>query len=94
MSSPRYETAKNPSSVVSVGVASGTLVASNPYRVWVKVKNTHATQAVSLNLGPEAAVLGEGIHLLAGEGDTIEGYTGIITAIGAGAATTVAITEL
>lgn len=94
MSAIRYDVAKNPSSVVSVDGASETLVAANSNRVWVKIKNTHASQVVSCNLGPEAAVAGEGLVLAAGEGDTIMHYTGIITAIGSGAATTVAVVEL
>jgi len=94
MSNPTTDTAFNPSSTVSVGVASGTLVAANPYRVEVYIKNVHATQAISLNLGTQAAVINEGIVLAAGEGIVIDTYKGAITAIATGAATTTAIAEI
>ena len=94
MAYPRRSTAKNPSSVASIGAASATLVAANRDRLELFLKNTHATQSVSLNLGTEAAVAGEGIVLAAGEGIAITSYSGAITAIGSGAATTVAIAEV
>ena len=85
--------AKNPASVVSIGTASAELVAVNEERIEVFIKNTHATQTVSLALGG-TAVAGSGIVLTAGQDIVISSFTGAINAIGSGAATTVAIAEV
>lgn len=85
--------AKNDASVVSIGTASAALVAENRNRIEVFIKNTHATQSVSLSLGG-TAVAGEGIVLAAGEGIVIDSFVGAINAIGSGAATTVAVAEV
>lgn len=85
--------AKNDGSTVTIGAASAALVAANPYRVEVFVKNTHASQTISLSLGG-TAVADEGIVLRAGEGIVIDSFKGAITAIGSGAGTTVAVAEV
>ena len=85
--------AKNPGSVVTVGTASAALVAENRERLEVFITNTHATQVVSLSLGG-TAVAGSGIVLAAGASIVITSFMGAINAIGSGAGTTIAVTEV
>lgn len=88
------DTAKQPGTAVSVGVASGVLVAANPDRVELTVCNDHATQIAYLRFGASAAVLNQGIRLGTGQVFTTSAYTGEIRAIATGAATPVTIVEV
>lgn len=91
---PHSDTAKNPGSTVSVGVADGALVASNPARLELTICNDHATQIVYLSLGG-TAVINSGIRLNAAGGSyTTNAYTGAVRAIASGATTGVTITEI
>ena len=85
--------AKNPGSTVTIGAASAALVPANRDRIEVFIKNTHATQSLSLSLGGTATV-GSGIVLAAGESAIIDSFVGAINAIGSGAGTTVAVAEV
>lgn len=95
MSIPGRTNAINDGSVVSIGAASATVAAASPSRTTLWIKNTHATQTLSLSLGG-TAVAGEGIHLAAGEGIVITGaeWKGAVNGIGSGAATTTAVAEV
>ena len=88
------DTANNAADAVSVGTSSGTLVAANPSRVAVYIVNDHASQIVYLALGATATA-NKGIRLSAAGGSVvISSYTGAISAIASGAATTVVFSEV
>lgn len=91
----RKSVADNPGSAVTCGAASVTVAAANPDRAEITIQNDHATQIIYLNLGPEAAVLNEGIRLNAAGGSwTSQAYTGQITGIATGATTPALVTEV
>jgi hypothetical protein len=87
--------ADQPSTAVACGAASVTVAAANPDRAEITIQNDHATQIIYLNLGPQAAVLNEGIRLNAAGGSwTSQAYTGQITGIATGATTPALVTEV
>lgn len=86
-------TAKTGAGTASIGAASTQLAAANVDRRELWVKNTHATQTLSLGLGV-TAVANAGIVLAAGETAILTEWAGIVNAIGSGAATTVAFAEI
>jgi hypothetical protein len=89
------------SGTVSVGAASGTVVAANISRRELTIVNDHATQIVYLALNitdgstVPTAVLNSGIRLNAAGGSwTTNAYKGPIAAIATGAATGVTVAEI
>lgn len=89
------------STAVSVGAASGLLVASNTSRRELTVVNDHATQVAYLMLNTTdgtstpTAVLNSGIRLSAAGGSwTTNVYKGSVAAIATGAATVVTVAEI
>ena len=91
----RIDTITTGAGVDSIGTSSELLLAANPDRQFLEITNTHATQVLSLGLGATAVAL-RGIVLLAGEAWRMPShsiYTGLINAIGSGAATICAIVE-
>lgn len=95
MTIPGRTSAINDGSVVSIGTTSATVGAASPSRTRLWITNTHATQSLSLSLGG-TAVVGEGIHLLAGQSVEISGaeWKGAVNGIGSLPATTVAVAEV
>lgn len=89
------------SGTISVGAASGTIVASNISRRELTVVNDHATQIVYLALNTTdgstvpTAVLNSGIRLNAAGGSwTTNAYKGPVAGIATGAATGVTVAEI
>lgn len=90
----RAPVAKNPTSAVSVGTTSATVVAANADRIEVTICNDHATQILYLALGA-TAVVNQGIRLNAAGGSyTTNAYTGIITGVATGATTPAIVVEV
>ena len=88
------DAADEPGTSVSVGTSSVEVAADNPDRAEIVVQNDHATQVVYLSLGG-TAVANNGIRLNAAGGSwTSNSYTGAVSAIATGAATTVLVTEV
>lgn len=88
------DTAKTPTSSVSVGTSSTQVAAANGARVELFLCNDHATQTVYLALGA-TAVANQGIRLNAGGGSIVlSSFTGVVNAIATGASTNVTVCEV
>lgn len=81
-------------SQVTIGATSATLLAANPKRVKVLIKNTHATQTLDIS-GATPAVDDAEWQVAPASADKLElEYTGIIYAISDGAGTVVELIEI
>lgn len=88
------DTAVQPGTAVTAGVASATIVAANPSRIEVFIGNDHASNVLYLRLDDSAAVANQGIRLAAGQSVVITSYTGEIRGIASGASTNVVVCEV
>lgn len=71
----------------TVGAASATLIPAGTYSAWVTIKNTHATQTLSLSFN--AAAVAADFPLAAGASVTLPfGLANSLQGIGSGAGTT------
>ena len=78
----------------TVGTSASTVVAANGRRNELFLQNDHATQVIYLSLGGTAEA-NKGIRLnAAGGGVVITRYSGAVSAIATGAATTLLIAEV
>ena len=81
-------------SQVTIGAASATLLAANPARSSVQIKNTHATQTLHVSGATPATVL-NGFSVAPASTEIVELKTGaILYAISNGATTVVELAEV